>query len=76
MAGSSLSIHGAGKRIKFITNSAAAMRCCCMLSKSSNFVFLQLRQGELLQPTKVNFLSDRGLGAGRGRGEGGDCVMK
>jgi len=58
----SLSIHGPGKRIKLITNSAAAMRCCSMLSKSFNFVFLQLWKGELLQNTKVNFLSDHGLG--------------
>ena len=62
MARPSLSIHGPGKRIKLITNSAAAMRCCSMLSKSFNFVFLQLWKGELLQNTKVNFLSDHGLG--------------
>lgn len=62
MAGPSLSIHGPGKRIKLITDSAAAMRCYSMLSKSFDFVFLQLWQGELLQNTKVNFLSERGLG--------------
>ena len=72
MAGPSLSIQGPGKRIKLITNSTAAIRCCPMLSKSFNFVFLRLWQGELLQHTKVNFLNDRGLGGG----ECDDYVIK
>jgi hypothetical protein len=62
VVGPSLSFQGPGKCVKLIANSAAAMRCCSILSKSFNFVFLQLWQGELLQHTKVNFLSDRGLG--------------
>jgi hypothetical protein len=62
MAGPSLSIQDPGKRIKLITNSAAAMRCCSILSKSFNFVFLQLWRGEFLRHTKVNFLNDHGLG--------------
>jgi hypothetical protein len=53
VAGLTLSIQGPAQRMKLITNIAAAMRCCSILSMSFNCVFLRMWQVKLLQNMKV-----------------------